>query len=107
MENDQIRWGESYDLSITAQDADGNAIALDETWSGKYRVLTGNGSGTEIEAGALAIADGVATATIDTGAGQWIPGIYYYDVRLTDPDGYEYPSETVRLRVVATQTEPN
>lgn len=107
MENDQLRWGESCDLSITAQDADGNVITLDETWSGKYRVLTGNGSGTEIEAGALVIANGVATATIDTGAVGWAPGIYYYDVRLTDADGYEYPSETVRLRVVATQTEPN
>lgn len=107
MKTDQVRWGENYDISVTAQNADGDQITLDETWSGKYRVLNQNGAGTKIEAGPLVIADGVATATIDTGEVGWSPGIYFWDVRLTDADGYEYPSETVRLTVVATQTEPN
>jgi hypothetical protein len=101
MTSDTIKLGETYDLSVTVNDADGDPITLDGTYSAAYRVNTAiDASGTDIALAAMTIADGKATASIDTGATGWATGIYYYDVRITDPDGHDYWSETIKLNVV-------
>lgn len=106
MITDEIAYGESYDIEVSGAGADDLAVTLDETWGARFRVLTEDVTGDEIAAGEMTIADGVATTTIDTGDAPWVPGTYYYDVRLTDPDGHEYVSDTVKMVVNGTQTIP-
>ncbi len=107
MTSDTIAYGETYDLSVTVKDSDGDAITLDGTYSASYRFTNScKTGGTEIAAGSMTISDGVATASIDTGDAGWSPGIYFYDVRITDPDGNEYVSETIQLVISVTQTQP-
>lgn len=106
MTTDKIAHGESYDLEVKLQDQDGDDITLDGTYSAKYRFLTGRGTGTEIAAGTMTIADGVATASIDTGDSSWTHGLFFWDVRITDPDGHEYVTEMVQLEVCDTITQP-
>lgn len=106
MITDEIAHGETYDIEVSAEGADDLAVTLDGTWGARFRVLSEDVTGDEIAAGAMTIAEGVATATIDTGDAPWVPGTYYYDVRLTDPDGNEYVSDTVKLVVNGTQTIP-
>lgn len=107
MTSDAIAYGESYDLSISVKDSDGAAVTLDGTYSAVYRFTDSREvGGTEIAAGSMTIADGVATASIDTGDSPWVPGLYYYDIRITDPDGNEYVSEMIQLEICVTQTQP-
>jgi hypothetical protein len=69
MTSDTIKLGETYDLSVTVNDADGDPITLDGTYSAAYRVNTAiDASGTDIALASITIADGKATASIDTGA---------------------------------------
>ena len=107
MLKDKISYGETYDLSVSVCDSDGNAVTLDETYSAKYRFTDSRElGGTEIAAGDMVIADGVATASIDTGNTPWTAGIYFYDVRITDEEENEYVSEVIQLVISATQTLP-
>ena len=107
MTSDEIAYGETYDLSVSVKDADGDLVTLDGTYSAKYRFTNSReAGGTEIAAGVMTIADGVATASIDTGDEAWSPGIYYYDIRITDPDGNEYVSSMIQLVICSTQTLP-
>ena len=107
MISDEIAYGETYDLSVSVKDADGDLVTLDGTYSAAYRFTDSREvGGTQIAAGSMTIADGVATASIDTGDDPWVPGIYYYDVRITDPDGNEYVSSMIQLVICNTQTLP-
>ena len=99
MITDTIVWGETYDISIAAADADGVAIVLDETWTLACRVTSLRVGGTLVAEPTVTIAAGVGTASIDTGDDEWEAGNYYYDIRLTDPDGNDYWTEPVNLQL--------
>jgi len=103
MADDKITWGESYDLSVSAADSDGEPLPLDETWQAAARVILER-TGREVENIAMVIADGAAIGSIDTRADGYSPGLYAYDVRLTDPDGNDYWSERVRLTLASRVT---
>jgi len=60
--------------------------------------------GTIIATPVMVISSGTASVTLDTGDSQWAPGVYYYDVRLTDPDGNDYWTEPVRLTLLERNT---
>ena len=106
MKNDTITWGETYDISVTVKDADGNAIVLDETYSAACRIVTKNHGGPLFAEPPMTIAGGAATASIDTGDRPWKAGVYFYDVRITDPAGNDFWSEYVRLTLNVRNT-PN
>ena len=104
MTTDTIVWGETYDISISCQESDETPITLDGTWSAACCFTSAKVGGTVIAEPTMTIAAGVATATIDTGDEEWAAGEYYYDVRLTDPDGNDYWTEPVKLRVLNRNT---
>ena len=98
MTTDKLTWGETYDISITPQDADGNPVEMDETWQAACRVCKGSrpGGQTFLEP-TMTIADGVASCSLDTGDEGWSATAYTYDIRVTDPDGNDYWTETIQL----------
>lgn len=104
MQTDTITWGETYDIAVTVNDGDGVAIVLDETYLAACRVSETEG-GTALVEPIMTIADGVATTTIDTGDSPWKARSYYYDIRITDPDGNDYWSEPVKL-TLSKRTTP-
>lgn len=106
MLEDEISYGETYEVVAQFGETDEDPIVMDETYSIKYRFLTRNGGGTEIAAGTIPIADGVGSIEIDTGDEPWEPGCVFFDIRITDPDGDEHVSETVQLTILKTQTVP-
>ena len=105
MKTDSITWGETYDISVEARDADGVAIVLDETYQAGCRVTAKLGGEAIIDV-PVAIVGGKITASIDTGDAPWTAGTYYYDVRTTDPDGHDYWTEPVKLTLKNRNT-PN
>jgi len=106
MTTDTITWGENYDISATAADADGVAIVIDGTWSAALRVTKTSVGGPIIAEPTMTIAAGAATCAIDTGDAPWKPGVFYYDIRFTDPDGNDFWSEQVELTLTNRNT-PN
>lgn len=104
MTSDSIKWGESYDLSISAQDENGDAVAIDDTWSAACRFVSQSDAATTVFEAEMTIADSAATISIDTGEAPWKPGVYLYDARFTDPDGHDYWTETIRLTLESRQT---
>lgn len=94
---DRIAWGESYDLSVEGRDTDGEVVVLDGTWSAAYRFCADEIDGPEVLAGAMGIAGGRAVVDVDTGDPPFEPGIFWWDVRLTDAAGNDYWSQPVRL----------
>jgi hypothetical protein len=105
MQTDTITWGETYDISVTVKDADGLTIALDDTYQAACRVTREVSGATLIDV-PVVIADGMVKASIDTGDNPWKAATYYYDIRITDPDGHDYWSEPVRLTLNPRNT-PN
>lgn len=103
---DEIVWGETYDLSVSAKDVDDLTITLDGTWSAACRITKDKIGGDVILNPTMTIADGVATTEIDTGDPEWCAGTFYYDIRLTDSDGNDYWSSPVRL-ILANRNTPN
>ena len=106
MTTDQIKLGETYDLSISGQDADGAAVDFPAGWSAACRVCEGRLNGDVVEDVTLTLAGGVFTGSIDTGSGDYSAGVYYYDVRFTDDAGNDFWSEPVRLMIGNRQTPP-
>jgi hypothetical protein len=100
MTTDTISWGETYDIALTAQDSDGAAVAIDATWAAACRITKDRIGGTIIAEPAMSIAGGQASCTLDTGDEGWGPGVYYYDIRLTDPDGNDYWTATIKLKLL-------
>jgi hypothetical protein len=105
MKTDSITWGETYDISAQVKDAAGDPIALDETYQAACRVTRQVGGPSIIDP-AVTIAGGLVTASIDTGDEPWRAGTYYYDIRITDPDGHDYWSEPVKL-TLRNRNTPN
>ena len=104
-EVDSIAWGETYELTATALDADGVAIPIDGTWSAACRVTKAKVAGEVIANPVVTIASNAATTTIDTREAGWEPGEYWWDMRLTDPDGDDYWTEAVKL-ILRTRNAP-
>jgi hypothetical protein len=103
---DEIVWGETYDISISAQDTGGNSITLDGTWSAACRITEDHVGGDIVLNPTMTIAAGVATTSIDTGNAEFLSGVYYYDIRLTDAAGHDYWTSPVRL-ILANRNTPN
>ena len=104
MTADTITWGETYDISLAAQDAVGAAITLDGTWSAACRITKNKVGGEVIANPAMTIAAGVATCQIDTGDAGWAAGVFYYDIRLTDADGNDYWTAPIKLTLTNRNT---
>lgn len=104
MTTDSIKWGETYDLSVSAQDENGDAVTIDETWSAACRFVSSADTATTIFQGDMTIADNAASISIDTGEAPWKAGTFFYDVRFTDPDGNDYWTESIRLTLHTRQT---
>lgn len=103
---DTIKWGETYDIQAQAGDVDGVPIVMDGTWSAAVLITRQLVGGATVAEPAMTMVDGAATCSIDTGSEGWAPGVYYYDVRLTDPDGNDYWCEAVKL-VVENRNSPS
>ena len=106
MVTDTITHGETYDIQATAQDAAGDAITLDGTWSAACRITKNKIDGIIILEPTMTIAAGTASTSIDTGDAEWSPGSYYYDIRITDSDGNDQWSEPVNL-ILESRNTPN
>lgn len=104
-ETDIIKWGETYDVSVTPQDANGDDIVMDGSWSAEMVVTTKLGGPVFVEP-PIAIVGGKAEVSIDTGDEPWAPGRYIYDVRLTDPDGHDQWTEPIVL-ILENRNTPN
>lgn len=100
MLTDTIKLGETYDITLSAKDADDVAIVLDGTWAAACRITRGKIDGETVAEPAMTIAAGVATTTLDTGGSEWTHGEYYYDVRLTDADGNDFWTDPVKLKIL-------
>lgn len=106
MQTDSIKWGETYDIEASAQDADGNPIVLDGTWQAALRITKNIVGGTILLDPVMTITGGKAVCTLDTGDARWRAGNYVYDIRLTDPDGHDQWSEPVKL-TLENRNAPN
>lgn len=102
----EIVWGETYDISVSAQDASSNPVTLDGTWSAACRISEDYIGGNVALNPTMVIAAGVATVSLDTGNTEWSHGVYYYDIRLTDSTGNDYWTSPVRL-ILANRNTPN
>lgn len=101
---DTIYWGETYEISIAAQDASEASIPLDNTWQAACAISSGRVGGPIVAEPTMTIAAGVATATIDTGEAEWSAGEFYYDIRITNPDGEDFWTDPVKLRILNRNT---
>jgi hypothetical protein len=104
MTRDTISHGETYTLSANASDADGVAIALDETWLAACRICEDCVGGPLAVDVTMAIVDGAATGSIDSAILE--VRNYFVDMRFTDEDGNDYWSDPWILIVRARNT-PN
>ena len=105
MQTDSITWGETYDIRVQTKDLSGDAIVMDETYQAACRVTRQVG-GESILDPAMVLDGGAFITSIDTGDAPWKPGTYFYDIRITDPEGNDYWSEPVRL-TLRNRNTPN
>ena len=104
MTTDTIKHGETYDISVTAQDGNGDAVTIDGTWEAACRITADKVGGTVIAEPTMSIADNAASCTLDTGDAEWSPGTFFYDIRFTDPDGNDYWTDPVKLKILDRNT---
>jgi len=102
---DSIVHGETYDISITPQDSNGDSVILDDSWSAAIRFSRLEDGRSEVISEDMVIADGVASISFDTGDSPWEPGVLWYDTRLTDGDGHDYWSSKIKLTINSRITE--
>jgi hypothetical protein len=102
----EIVWGESYKISVSAQNPNGDAISINGSWGAACRITKDYIGGDVILNATMTIADNVASTVLDTGNDEFSYGVYYYDVRLTDEGGHDYWTEPVRL-ILANRNSPN
>lgn len=106
MIEESITWGETYELEIEALDFAGEPIAINENWQIASRFTRGRVGGQVVAEPELTVASGKPRLSIDTGDDAWKPGIYYYDIRLTNPEGDDQWTSPVKLNL-ATRNTPN
>lgn len=104
---DTIIWGTPYDLSAVAQDDAGDPITMDGTWSAACRISKGRIGGEKLIDVSMSISEGAAVGSIETSGPEWAPGVYYYDIRLTDGDGTDYWTAPVKLVLTNRNTPPS
>jgi len=97
MITDSIVWGETYDLSVSAQDLNEDVVTIDDSWSAVCRFTSEANPNFTAFQSPMVISNNAASVAIDTGNPPWLPGVYFYDIRISDPDGNDFWSETVRL----------
>lgn len=102
MESERIKRGETFSFSAEFLDVDGVAVPVDETWSFGLRICKGGIGGETFVDVPVALVDGALSGTYDTE--DMLPGIYYYDIRATDPDGNDEWSDPVKLTIDPTNT---
>ena len=105
MLTDRIYLGETYTISASGQDENGAAFAIPGTWEVKARIMADTYNGDVVADLTLAIANGVASVSMDTGNSPFAAGIYFYDIRITDADGNDFWSDMVKL-VITTRITP-
>tara|TARA_R110000796_G_scaffold173868_1_gene290842 strand:- start:28680 stop:29003 length:324 start_codon:yes stop_codon:yes gene_type:complete len=99
MTEDTAIHGETYDLEIALLDELGDPLAIDNTWLVASRFSRSAIGEPSVIDPTFTIAAGVATASIETDAAFDAGSIYFYDVRLTDPSGFDYWTDPVKLTV--------
>jgi len=105
MTRDTIKLGEPYTISVEARDAAGAMLPMDGTWQAACRITArALGGETVVDVTAMTLADGLASHEIDTGAAPWEVGTFVYDVRLTDPDGRDFWSDPVDVKILNRNT---
>jgi hypothetical protein len=97
-----IKWGEVERITVRVTEA-GEEVVLDETWAAACRVVRDKDQCVFADI-PMTIADGVATGSIDTRGDEYSPGLYIYDVRLTDPNGDDFWTEQTRLTLSGRKT---
>lgn len=97
MIKDSITLGMTYVIAAEAQDDAGARLVMDGTWAAACRIIAKAGGATVLDQMSMPIVSGGARLEIDTGDAPWAVGVYLYDVRLTDPDGYDWWTDQVQL----------
>lgn len=105
--DDSATYGETYNLEIEGKDENGDVITLDGTYSAVYRVTTRYGGGVEVVTGSMTFSGGKAKADIETNAAGFTPGLFWLDVRFTDPGGNDYWSQPIRLTLYKRHSQPS
>jgi hypothetical protein len=104
MLTDTIVHGETYDIEVSGQDSEGAPVPIDNTWLAQCRFTLGEIGGQITAEPTMTIANDVASASIDTGDDEWYPLVYFFDVRLTDPDGNDFWTEPIELTLQEKNT---
>lgn len=79
--------GETLTFIASAVDVDGLAVLIGAGWSARCAVSHRN---VPVLSSNMAISDGVASVSFDTGEVPWDSCDYKYDIRITDADGNDY-----------------
>lgn len=96
---DSVVYGEDYNITASPRDGNGDIIILDGSWDVDIRFsLLSNGVG-EVFSSDMPIVDGEGFITIDTGDSPWYPGIFWYDIRFTNPNGSDFWSCKTKLTI--------
>jgi hypothetical protein len=93
----EIFWGETIEIAGAPKTAEGVPMVLDASWSASCAITKTRIGGEVIASPPIEIISGVPQGTIDTGDKPWEPGVYYYDICVTGPDGRDYWSEPGRI----------
>jgi len=102
MQTERIKRGEVFALSLEFKDADGEVIAVNETWSFACRICKEYVKGETAADVPISLVDGIPVGSYQTDDLE--EGLYFYDVKATDPDANDYWSCPVRLIIEPTNT---
>ena len=91
--------GETIPIIGGARNAAGADIFMDGTWSAACRITRDRIGGTVVAEPAMAISGGQAVTQIDTREAGWTVGTYFYDIRITNPDGDDFWTDPIKLKL--------
>ena len=97
IEAEEIAWGETYRREIEVRDETNEIIPMDATWSAACLFTRDFLKGEEVVSLVIDVSGGTGWIEVDTRDPEWRPGVYVYDVRVTDPDGNDNWSGENRL----------
>ncbi|MGB1224825.1 MAG: hypothetical protein ACPHCN_11870 [Mycobacterium sp.] len=97
MLRDTINHGETYDLSISGEDENGDPVEFSDDIDVALRVCRLRTNGELLVDVPLQVVSGVVRADIDTGDAPWEDGVFVYDLRFTDDLGNDVWTEPVQL----------
>jgi hypothetical protein len=100
----QLKRGQTLSVLVTWLDGDDDPIVIDGTYT---MAAAFRETGSEDERTAI-------TAELYEGGKTWVhhdtvsmsPGTYVFDVQLVTPEGFECPTETLKLTITEPVTEP-